>query len=335
MTKTVILTMSYSSIKNVADDIAMVLRENGEKVQVFTSLTNITGYEKLVVFMPFMPTHVNAIMTVYHYFPGQKFFYTTADGVPRTTSLNEHLLHETVFIPNSQFTAQNLMSVDMNVDVPVFHGVNLDLVERAEKMVPTLREKMDHDFPGAMKIGVVTGTTKRKNTDLLVDTMNVLNQKYADLAKKVHFFVISHEDFQKLTVPANVHFVSRFGTQPRENVLAFMGAMDLMFIPSGCEGFGLVLLESMAMGTPAIHQAIAPFTEFTSWQYEFMIPSVTVEETYEKEHMQTWKISRFSPDDAVLAIAKAIDSGDLPERRTKLKEIAKKYDIRLLYQRFV
>ncbi len=333
--KTAILTMSYSSIKNVADDIATVLRENGERVQVFTTQTIVNDYDKLVIFIPFLPAELNPYLMTYHYFKGPKHFYITADGIPRTTAINPYLLKEITFIPNSQFSAQNLMTVDINVDVPVFHGVNLDLVERAEKIVPTLREKLDRDFPNALKIGVVTGTTKRKNIDLFVETANVLNQQYPDLAKKVHFFVISHEDFKKLTVPANVHFVSKFGTQSHENVLAFIGAMDLMFIPSGCEGFGLVLLEAMAMGTPTIHQAIAPFIEFTSWQYNFMIPSVSVEEYYDKDHMQTWKISRFNPHDAILAIAKAIDAGDLQERREKLKEIAKKYDIRLLYQRFL
>ncbi len=119
------------------------------------------------------------------------------------------------------------------------------------------------------------------------------------------------------------------------DVLAFYGSMDLVFVPSGCEGFGMPVLESMAMGTPVIHQAIAPMIEFSSWQYNFMVPPSTVEEYYDKQHMQTWKIYKFNPDDVVLQIARTIDAGDLSERRQALKELAKKYDVNLLYTRFL
>ncbi len=90
--KTAILTMSYSSIRNVADDIAIVLRENGENVQVFTTLTSVNDYDKLVIFVPFLPPQLNAYLTAYYYFHGEKYFYTTVDGVPRTTAINPYLL---------------------------------------------------------------------------------------------------------------------------------------------------------------------------------------------------------------------------------------------------
>ncbi len=157
--KTAILTMPYSSIHNVAEDIATVLRENGEKVQIFTTLTSVDSYDKLVIFMPFIPPQLNPYLMAYYYFRGTKYFYTTVDGIPRITAINPYLLKETVFIPNSQFSAQNLMSENINVDVPVFHGVNLDLIMRAEQLVPALRQKLEHDFPNSMKIGVITGTT--------------------------------------------------------------------------------------------------------------------------------------------------------------------------------
>ncbi len=66
-----------------------------------------------------------------------------------------------------------------------------------------------------------------------------------------------------------------------------------------------------------------------------MIPPANMEEYYDKQHMQTWKIYRFNPDDAILQIARAIDAGDLTERRQALKELAKKYDVNLLYSRFL
>jgi glycosyltransferase involved in cell wall biosynthesis len=333
--KTLVLTMDYSSIRNVAEDIAEVLRANGEKVHVLSQPFLVQNYDKLIIFVPFTPPLLNQYLSIYVSFRGKKFFYTTVDGVPNIIPVNPYLLREATFIPNSAFSAENLMKANVAVDIPVLHGINLRLVAEAEKMVSTLREKLNKDFPGALKIGMVTGTTKRKNVDLAIETFNVLNEKYPDLAKKVHFFVISHNDFLKQTVPANVHFVSEFGKRSRVDVLAFYGAMDLTFAPTGCEGFGMPILESMSMGTPVIHQAIPPLIEFSTWQYNFMIPPANVEEYYDKQHMQTWKIYRFNPDDVIFQIARAIDSDDLSERRAKLKEIAKKYDINLLYTRFL
>ncbi len=332
--KTLILTMDYSSIRNVSEDIAEVLRTNGEKVHVSSQPFVEGQYDKLIIFVPFVPPLLNQYLVAYTDFRGKKYFYTTVDGVPNLIPVNPWLLREITFIPNSAFSAENLMNANVAVDIPVLHGINLRLVAEAEKMVPALREKLERDFPGALKIGMVSGTTKRKNIDLAIETFNTLNQKYPDLAKRVHFFVISHSDFLKQTVPANVHFVSEFGKRSRVDVLAFYGSMDLVFVPSGCEGFGMPVLESMAMGTPVIHQAIEPFVEFSSWQYNFMIPPASTEEYYDKTHMQTWKIYKFDPKDAILAIAHAIDVGDLSERHEALKELAKKYDVNLLYSRF-
>jgi glycosyltransferase involved in cell wall biosynthesis len=319
----------------VAEDIAEVLRANGEKVHL-SSQPFIDGkYDKLIVFVPFVPSLLNQYLVAYSEFHGRKFFYTTVDGVPNTIPINPWLLREVTFIPNSNFSAENLMKINVSVDVPVLHGVNLRLVAEAEKIVPTLREKLSRDFPNSLHIGIVSGTTKRKNIDLALETFRLLNEQYPDIAKQVHFFVISHPDFLKAVVPANVHFVAEFGKRSRVDVLAFYGSMDLLFVPSGCEGFGMPVLESMAMGTPVIHQAIAPFIEFSSWQYNFMISPVGVEEYYDKTHMQTWRIYRFNPNDVVLQIARVLSANDLSERRQALKELAKKYDVNLLYTRFL
>lgn len=333
--KTLVLTMKYSSIHNVADDIATVVGNATVDITPELYLAGARDYDRLIVFVPFVPPMLNNFLMVYHAFTGQKYFYTTADGVPSVNALNSYLLQKATFIPNSNFSAENLKSVGLSVDLPVFHGINLELVKKAESLVPQLKQKLDNDFPDTVKIGVVTGMTKRKNIDLFVETTKILNEKFADADKKIHFFVISHEDFQKLEVPQNVHFVARFGYQTREQVLAFYGAMDYTFMPTGCEGFGLPLLESMAMGTPVIHMAIPPLTEFTSWQWNFLFRYDHVDAYTDKDHAQEWKIYRFRPEDAAAAILTAFMSQDRDERSAHLKELAKKYDINLLYKRFL
>ncbi|QJF12329.1 putative glycosyltransferase [Acidianus rod-shaped virus 3] len=335
MAKTLILTMGYASVKNVAEDIATVVGNATVDVEPALYLQNINKFDKLIVFVPFVPSLLNNYLLVYNNFQGEKYFYTTADGVPLLNGVNEYIARNIKYIPNSQFSAENLKSANLDVDIPVFHGVNFDIVKKAEELVPKMREKLDHDFPDSVKIGIVSGMTRRKNIDLFVETTRFLNEKMSDIAKNIHFFVISHKDFQKLDVPQNVHFVAQFGYQSREKVFAFYGAMDYVFVPSGCEGFGLPVLEAMAMGTPVIHMAIPPFTEFTSWQWNFLFKDEDVERYYDKDHGQTWKIHRFTPETGALAISTAVMSVDREERSRRLRDLAKKYDIRFLYKRFL
>ncbi|CAI44178.1 glycosyltransferase [Acidianus rod-shaped virus 1] len=333
--KTLVLTMNYSSIRNVAEDISETIGNAVVDITPELYINTTQHFERLIVFVPFIPPMLNNYLLVYNMFKGPKYFYTTADGVPSTDIINRHLLRDVTFIPNSNFTAENLSTAGLSVDIPVFHGINFKIVEKAKSLVPKLKQKLDNDFPDTIKFGVVTGMTKRKNIDLFVQTTKLLNEKFPDPAKRIHFFVISHEDFKKLEVPANVHFVAAFGHQPRENVLAFYGAMDFTFMPTGCEGFGLPLLESMAMGTPVIHQAIPPLTEFTSWQWNYLFRYNTVENYADKDHAQSWKIYRFQPEDAAAAILTAFLSQDREERSMHLMELAKKYDVSFLYKRFL
>ncbi len=104
--KTTILTMNYSSIRNVSEDIAQVLRKNGEIVTISTNPYLIPQSDKLIVFMPFHPPSLNPYLYIFREFRGVKYFYTTCDGIPNLNIVNQYLLKDVVFIPNSKFSAE-------------------------------------------------------------------------------------------------------------------------------------------------------------------------------------------------------------------------------------
>jgi glycosyltransferase-like protein len=54
------------------------------------------------------------------------------------------------------------------------------------------------------------------------------------------------------------------GPLPDDEIVALLRAADALVFPSLVEGFGLVLLEALACGTPAVTSQRAPFTEFLS-----------------------------------------------------------------------
>jgi glycosyltransferase-like protein len=52
------------------------------------------------------------------------------------------------------------------------------------------------------------------------------------------------------------------GVLPDERIVALLRAAHVFVFPSLIEGFGLVLLEALACGTPVVTSALRPFTEF-------------------------------------------------------------------------
>ena len=122
--------MNYSSIRNVAEDIAHVLRNHGEIVTISTNPYLIPQSDKLIIFIPFHPPSLNPYLYAFREFRGIKYFYTTCDGIPNLNIVNQYLLENITFIPNSKFTAQNLQEVGLQTDLPVFHGINFEIVEK-------------------------------------------------------------------------------------------------------------------------------------------------------------------------------------------------------------
>jgi glycosyltransferase-like protein len=56
--------------------------------------------------------------------------------------------------------------------------------------------------------------------------------------------------------------VVAMGALPDADIVRLLHAADALVFPSFMEGFGLVLLEALACGTPAVTSNVAPFTEF-------------------------------------------------------------------------
>lgn len=333
--KYLLLGLKYPSISNVLEDIATVLEENGHITHIIYDPVIEEKADRLVIFVPFNPKMLNAYLWKFDNFEGEKWFYTTCDGIPRIQAINPYILKKIKFIPNSEKTARNLLKVGVNIDLPLLHGVDNKLAKESEPMARKLREKLNKDFANKIKIGIVSGTSKRKNLDLTVETLNRFADNYPDIAKNFEFLVISHKQFLDYKVPSNVSYVSQFGEKTKKEIFAFYGAIDYLLYLSGLEGFGLPILESMAMGTPSIHLAISPLTEFSSWQYNFIISTTGTYTYYEDIVMQEWEIAKFDPEDVISVLQNLVSLDDREIRSRELKKIAELYDIRRQYTRFL
>ncbi len=122
--------------------------------------------------------------------------------------------------------------------------------------------------PGPVFLSV-GGVEARKNSARLLDAFLIARQTRPDAQLVIAggASLLDHSGearaFEALLDrnPAAAASVIRTGPLPDADMPALFRLADALVFPSLREGFGLVVLEAMASGTPTIVPAIAPFTE--------------------------------------------------------------------------
>lgn len=133
-----------------------------------------------------------------------------------------------------------------------------------------LHDRLDlHAGPVFLSIG---GIEARKNTLGILDAFRQLRavQPEAQLVIAGGVSLLDHRGYQEefqshlRTLRADAAAVHVIGAVADEDMPNLYRLADALVFPSLKEGFGLVVLEAMASGVPAIVPSIAPFTEYLS-----------------------------------------------------------------------
>ncbi|HEX3247288.1 MAG TPA: glycosyltransferase, partial [Chloroflexota bacterium] len=116
--------------------------------------------------------------------------------------------------------------------------------------------------PGTMKVAIVARLAAQKGHHVLLDAI----QEVARSIPSVHLLVIGHEDdltmaelqgyADQLRIKDNVSFLGF-----RADIAELIEDADLFVLPSLWEGFGLVLIEAMALGLPVVASSVGPIPE--------------------------------------------------------------------------
>lgn len=261
-------------------------------------------------------------------------FYATIDGRPLREFASRPIYRVVSFVANSEWTRRMLTQAGMTVEDVVPHAVDFREVEQALVRAEELRKKIRAKFKDRVVFGVVSNDSPRKNLDGLAEACQYLSKKRDDFVvlaitekKRPHLFEFN-----------NFYFAGEFGTRSHVDILAFMAACDFLVHPSFCEGFGLPVLEAMAVGTPVVHCWYPPLSEFSDPKANITFP-YQYEEEVEPEHGgQVYIFHRFSFEDLADAMSQAIDVArnreEYEERRIRARERAEEYDIYKVYSYF-
>ena len=126
----------------------------------------------------------------------------------------------------------------------IYNGTPREQYQIDESLVQRLRQRLGIE-PGDVVIGCVA---RRKRQDQLVEAL-----AYLDDAWKVLFVGIEPGSLDELVAKHQVkNKIIYAGQLDHQETLASYKLMDVDVLPSDMDGFGLVLVEAMAMGTPVI-----------------------------------------------------------------------------------
>ncbi|RLJ03207.1 MAG: hypothetical protein DRP11_01440 [Candidatus Aenigmatarchaeota archaeon] len=261
-----IITSKATSLRNVARDIASVSMMYKHVPRLLDFVEEPTSIGELcdgcILIYPASPLYCAPQFLFYRdfklYVGKPIIFYTTIEGRPSRKHIKLWMTRDVEFIANSKYVFDKLVEAGFNVIDVIPHGILLNQIRKAEKMIPIVRKHLEKLHGDKVVFGAVAFYHPRKGLDLLAEATALLSKKRKDFV--VHL-ITSPQAKKYLPVLDNLYIDTVFGMRSREDILAFLGACDYVIIPSLAEGFGLPLLEANAMGTPCIFPAYEPLIE--------------------------------------------------------------------------
>ena len=150
--------------------------------------------------------------------------------------------------------------VDPNRVQVIYSG--LDFSSKFENVNAGMIRKRHGLPPGQLLIGAVANLFPRKGYEYLLEALTDVRK----IITNVHCVIVGEGDdgyrtqLMNLVNERDLNSVVTFAGF-RSNVLEYMAAFDVVVLPSILEGFGIVVLEGMAMGKPVVASRVGGIPE--------------------------------------------------------------------------
>jgi DNA adenine methylase len=266
-------------------------------------------------------------------------YYATVEG-----RLNKIFLRDWMrsinLVANSEYSKKKFEEAGFKVLGVVHHGIDPEAIEEAKKRVSFgdryIRDKIG-DRSGKIVALTVSNSHPRKGLAWLNKIASIVHQK----DPSIKFLVITEDRGLDYFIdnPAVVA-VPDFGRLDRSLILSIIASADILVFPSLSEGFGLPVLEAMALGVPVVHAELPPLMEFS---VGFTVPVKDVSEFDKSEvglsgiiyEQHIYDVHEFA--DVIIQVADLVKtkSSALANYRRKASAVAKKHDIYLLYPKLI
>jgi glycosyltransferase involved in cell wall biosynthesis len=266
-------------------------------------------------------------------------FYATVEG-PLDVKHVYAWMMEGRYVAVSNYVKEKLEESGIPVEDVIHFGVDMEEVEYARRNIH-LGEKyiLDSGIDPSKYVVVTTNASSLPSRGLwwLAKTAKEVTK----MNDEIKFLVVTDErGLEHFSSLDNVVVRPDFGKLDKTLELAVIGASHIYVMPSLAEGFGLSILESMALGVPVIHADLPPTREFSAgWR----VPVVDVVKFVQKrpyhsgiiyEH-HLYRVSDFAK--TVVEVAELVRNNDevIKQYRQKATEKATELDIHNVYPKLI
>jgi glycosyltransferase involved in cell wall biosynthesis len=247
---------------------------------------------------------------------------------------------EVKYVAVSNYVREKLEESGIPVEDVVHHGVDAEEVKYVRENIH-LGEKYILDAGiDPSKYIVVTAVVSSLPSKGLWWLAKVARE-VAKLDAGIKFLVVTDgRGLEYLNGLDNVVAKPDFGVLDRTLTLAIIGASHIHAVPSLAEGFGLTILEAMALGVPVVHADLPPTREYSvGWR----VPVVDVVKFVQKrphhsgivyEH-HLYRVDDFAK--TIVEVAEMVRNNDetVKQYRQRAVEKATELDIRNVYSKLI
>jgi len=269
-----------TSLANVGEDIGEVLKKKYAIVDVTRNLdfsnTFGKGFTHIVLLTAIDPVFSLGQISLLNYICKKRgikcVFYTTTEGKILADDKFKSLFNNFDVVAVSNYVKNKINEIGITVKDVVLHGVSPSKIENVLALKEAKNE-LHSIFKDKVIFFITMSARRRKGWDEFLQSWQLVDKEVRKNSVVLHITESSiKEKIKKLGLEKDLIELADMGNVPHWKVMLFIYSSDYLIFPSLAEGFGLPLLESMALGTPSIANKLPVFTEFAHPKTFFVEP---------------------------------------------------------------